>query len=144
METCGFAPSETLLDVMSVTDSFLFDLKHMDGGIHRGYTGQDNRQILRNAEMLIKDGADVLFRQPLVRGVNDSMTNIDETAGFLAGLGEKALRLQLMPYHRMGQSKYKALNATHNTDEFVVMDDSEIEAIRDAYVDRGIDCTISR
>jgi pyruvate formate lyase activating enzyme len=144
METCGFAPSEALLEVMPVTDSFLFDLKHMDGDVHRRYTGQDNRQILRNAGMLIKDGADVLFRQPLVRGVNDSMTNIDATAGFLSGLGEKALRLQLMPYHRMGQSKYKALNAAHDMDEFVVMDDSEVDALKDAYVDRGIDCTISR
>jgi glycyl-radical enzyme activating protein len=144
VETCGFVDSEAFLEILPVTDYFLFDLKHMDSDIHKKYTGQLNVRILKNAALLINNGADVLFRQPLIPGINDSDINIEATAGFLKSLGDKALKLQLMPYHRMGQSKYKALDMAYNMDEIAVMDNEKIEAVKNAYISRGIDCTISR
>jgi pyruvate formate lyase activating enzyme len=144
VETCGFADPEALLEVIPVTDHFLFDLKHMNSDIHRGYTGQSNEQILRNAALVLEHGADVVFRQPLIPGVNDSILNIEATAGFLTGLGKNATRLQIMPYHRMGQSKYQALNVPYITEGIGVADDEHIEAAKKAYIGLGIRCTISR
>jgi len=144
METCGWADPEALLEVLPVTDHFLFDLKHMDPDIHRKYAGQSNSRILRNAALVLEQGADVVFRQPLIPGINDSVANIDATAGFLAGLGANAMRLEIMPYHRMGQGKYKALNMPCSMEERGVADEAQVEAVKKAYIDRGIKCTISR
>jgi pyruvate formate lyase activating enzyme len=144
IETCGFADPETLLRVIPVTDYFLFDLKHMDPDTHKKYTGQSNDQIVKNAALLLKQGADVVFRQPLIHGVNDSNSNIEATAQFLTGLGEKATRLQIMPYHRLGESKYRALNRIYTVDEVAAGDDGQLEAVRKAYIHYGIECTISR
>lgn len=143
METCGLADPEALLDVIPVTDHFLFDLKHMDSDIHEKYTGQPNSQILKNAALVLEHDADVVFRQPLIPGINDSVMNIEATAGFLASLGKSAARLQLMPYHRMGQSKCKALNMPCGMEESGIADDEQAEAVKKAYIDRGIHCTIS-
>jgi pyruvate formate lyase activating enzyme len=144
VETCGLADPEALLEVIPVTDHFLFDLKHMDADAHSRYTGQSNRQILRNAALLLEHAADVIFRQPLIPGINDSTRNIEATAGFLASLGKNATRLQLMPYHGMGQSKYKALNVWYAMEGISVADDEQVAAVQKAYIDLGIDCTISR
>jgi pyruvate formate lyase activating enzyme len=144
IETCGLAEPDALLDVLPVTDHFLFDLKHMDSDIHKKYTGQPNSQILKNAALLLEQGADVVFRQPLIPGINDSLTNIDATAAFLTGLGKRATRLQLMHYHRMGQNKYKALNIQCLMEETGMADDTQVEVVKEAYIDRGIHCTISR
>lgn len=144
VETCGFADLEALLEVIPVTDHFLFDLKHMDPDTHSKYTGQSNSRILRNAALVLEHGADVVFRQPLVPGVNDSIVNIKETAGFLTSLGKNTIRLQIMPYHRMGQSKYKALNMQYTMEGIGVADGDQVEAVKKAYIDLGIDCTISR
>lgn len=144
IETCGLADSEALLDVLPVTDHFLFDLKHMDSDIHRKYTGQPNDQILKNATLILEQGADVVFRQPLIPGINDSRGNIEATAAFLNRLGKRAARLQLMPYHRMGQNKYKALNMPCPMEEIGMADDGRAEAVKAAYIERGIHCTISR
>jgi pyruvate formate lyase activating enzyme len=144
IETCGLAGPEALLDVIPVTDHFLFDLKHMDSDVHREYTGQPNSQILNNAALVLEKSADVIFRQPLIPGINDSLLNIEATAGFLNGLGKRAARLQLMPYHRMGQGKYKALNMPYTMEGPGIADDKQVEAVREAYIDRGINCTISR
>ena len=144
VETCGFVNEEALLEVMPVTDLFLFDLKQVDPSIHLQYTGQSNKMILKNAAFLVQAGANVLFRQPLVMGVNDSPDHIKEVAAFLNGLGEKTLNLQLMPYHRLGQDKYKALQLTYKMTKTKIMSSEEIEAVRKAYIDQGIHCSISQ
>jgi pyruvate formate lyase activating enzyme len=144
IETCGCVESDAFLEVIPVTNHFLFDLKLMDPEAHRKYTGQSNKKILKNAALLSERGADILFRQPLVPGINDSMENIEATALFLISLGKTAAKLQLMPFHRMGQSKYKALNMLYTMDGLGAADDEQVEAARKAYVERGIDCSISR
>jgi pyruvate formate lyase activating enzyme len=144
VETCGCVDSEALLEVIPATDHFLFDLKHMDPEIHKKQTGQSNIRILKNAELLLEREADVLFRQPLIPSVNDAIENIEATARFLTGLGKKAARLQIMPFHRMGQSKYKALNMLYNMEGVGAVEDEQAEAVRKAYIQCGIDCSISR
>ena len=144
VETCGFVDADAFLEVISVTDRFLFDLKHLDSDTHKMYTGHHNDIVLKNAALLIENDADVVFRQPLIPGVNDSPENIEATAGFLKNLGEKALGLELMPFHRMGKDKYKALNMEYRMGDLGVMDNADLEAIKKAYIDRGLNCMISR
>jgi len=144
VETCGFVDPEALLEVIPVTDHFLFDLKHMDSGAHQKYTGQPNGPILKNAALVMEQGADVVFRQPLIPGENDSVLNIEATAEFLTGLGRNARRLEIMPFHRMGYSKYKALNLPYTMEGTEVPDHGRVESVKTAYIDLGINCTVSR
>ena len=144
IETCGAINTDAIEAVLPVTDHFLFDIKHLDSEIHRCYTGLSNDRILENAGFLVKHEADVIFRNPLIPGVNDSESNIDATSKFLKGLGENALRFELMPYHRMGKDKYKALDMEYSLGDLDIMKNEDIEAIKKAYIDRGINCTISR
>jgi len=144
IETCGYVDTEALLEALPFTDHFLFDLKEMDPETHRKNTGQTNDKILKSAALLIECGANVLFRQPLVPGINNSLENIEATARFLIGLGRNAKKIQIMPYHRMGQSKYKALNLSYTMDGLEAADDEQVEAARKAYIKCGIDCSVSR
>ena len=144
VETCGCVDPEAFFKIIPVTDHFLFDLKLMNAEAHRDYTGQSNDIILKNAAMLIEKGADVVFRQPLIPGVNDTIGNIEATARFLTGIGKGAARLQLMPFHRMGQSKYRALNLPYTMEGLGAVEDEEVESARKAYIRCGVDCTVSR
>jgi pyruvate formate lyase activating enzyme len=144
IETCGVAGREALLEVIPVTDHFLFDLKHMDPDIHARFTGQSNGRILNNAALILEHGADIVFRQPLIPGINDTAGNIEATAAFLSSLGGGEARLELMPYHRMGQGKYRALNMRYPMNGTDAASSERAESVRNAYRDRGIRCTISR
>ncbi len=144
IETCGLVGRKAFLDVVPVTDHFLFDLKHMDPEIHKKHTGQPNGQIIENARLLVEKGVDIVFRQPLVPGINDTPENIEATADFLSGLCKTAARLELMPYHRMGQGKYRALNMKYPMDGIETAGEEMVESVRREYLDRGIRCTISR
>jgi pyruvate formate lyase activating enzyme len=144
IETCGLAGREALLGVIPVTDHFLFDLKHMDSDIHNTYAGQPNGPILENAALILEHDVDIVFRQPLIPGINDTTENIEATATFLSGLGKIDVKLELMPFHRMGWSKYRALNMKYPMDGTVAAEDGMVETVKTAYLDRGIRCTISR
>ena len=144
IETCGFASREALMEVLPVTDHFLFDLKLIDPRLHGRYTGRSNAPILDNARLLVKEGADVLFRQPLIPGVNDTVESMDATAAFLSDLGKENPGLELMPYHRMGLSKYAALGMTYRMNETGPAEKEMVESVQRSYLQRGIRCTISR
>ena len=144
VETCGEVPAEHLAGVMPLTDDFLYDLKLIDEDEHRENTGVSNGRILANARLLSENGAKALFRLPLVPGINDNERNTERTAAFLNSLGAGMARLQLMPFHRMGQSKYAALRMKYETEFLETMKADEIGRIVEEYRKRGIDCTISK
>lgn len=143
VETSGFVPVQSLLEVLPVTDYLLFDLKHMDSEIHSRYTGQPNGLILQNAALAASQGSNITFRIPLIPGVNDNDRNIDATAAFVLSLPGQH-EIQLMPYHRLGESKYKALGKACLMDGVRVMTSEQLEEIKREYIRRGADCSISK
>ena len=144
VETCGITDWETFVEILPVTNHFLFDLKHPDASAHEKHTGQSNERILTNAALLMERGADVLFRQPLIPGVNDSPENFAATADFLSRIGASGAGLELMPYHRMGQSKYHALDIKYHLEDIEPCSNEAAESACAAYKALGIRCTISR
>ena len=143
VETCGFVPAEAVRRVLPVTGLFLFDLKSMDPAVHMSITGQSNDLILENARLVASEGRGVLFRLPLIPGINDGDDNIGETAEFVKSLAVVSAELQIMPYHRAGQTKYDALSMVCETAGTEIMDAAGIEAVRQKFIDNGVDCTIS-
>ena len=144
IETCGCVPQKAFETAAPVTDLFYFDLKIADPKIHRQYTGTDNEQILANARYLAGTGANILFRQPLIPGINDTEDNIEGISAFIRSLGRADLALQLMPYHRMGLSKYAALDKPYELEEIQIMKPEEIEEVRSKYEALGVSCSISK
>ena len=144
VETCGCVPLRAFEKVLDLTDDFYFDLKLMDSEMHRAYTGRGNEDILENARFLAGRGANILFRQPLIPGVNSPEENVKATAAFIRSLGREDLALQLIPYHRMGTSKYAALDIPYTLEEMKPMTAEAVEAVRSLYESCGVPCTVSK
>ncbi len=103
VETCGFGSPSALLALARWTDLFLYDIKQMDAAQHRLYTGQENKLILDNLDLLLESGANVALRLPLVAGVNDRDADIE---AILAFLKKRPLeKVYLLPYHSLGCDK---------------------------------------
>jgi pyruvate formate lyase activating enzyme len=113
LETCGHAPWPHFAVVLEHVDLLQFDIKHLDPVKHKELTGQSNEIILDNLKKVrsIKDPRDVIIRIPVVTGCNDSVENIKSTAEFAAGLGFR--QIELVPYHRLGASKYAQYGMTY-------------------------------
>ena len=144
VETCGCVPAENVEAVRDLTDLFYFDLKLMDPEEHARHTGHDNALILENARRLAATGANILFRQPIIPSVNDTERNVAATAAFILSLGRPDVSLQLMPYHRLGSSKYAALDMPYTLEELPAMTVQQAEEICAMYVQHGVSCTVSK
>lgn len=107
LETTGFAPWETARKVFKNFDLILFDIKSMDDEIHRQYVGVSNHQILENARCAAREGFPLMFRVPLMGGINDSEENIRALAEFCRETGVRSV--EFLPYHKFGENKYRLL-----------------------------------
>ena len=114
VDTAGLVPFSTFEKVLPYTDLFLYDIKLLDPEKHRQYTGVSNRLILENLKKLFSAGAKLWIRIPVIGGVNDSPLEITEILEFLSQCG-KPEKLELLPYHAMGEHKYGALGKAAKT-----------------------------
>ena len=112
IETCGYGTWESFKGVLDYTDLVLYDLKHMDSSVHRTGTGVGNELILENAVRVYCEARKPMaVRVPVIPGFNDSEENIVATALFTASRLGPEVRIHLLPYHRLGESKNDRLEA---------------------------------
>ena len=97
--------------VLPWVDLVLLDLKVMDSGIHKRYTGVSNERILQNAQQLAQQPVDLIVRIPLISEVNTTEDNMTKTAKFLQDF-RRLQYVELLPYHDMGVDKYSSLGYT--------------------------------
>lgn len=110
LDTSGCVPWDTVRDALQYVDLVLFDLKHMDSTAHKAGTGVPNATILQNAVKIRHElKIPLVARVPIVPGYNDSFDNISATARFVVEELDKSVRIHLLPYHRMGETKYERL-----------------------------------
>ena len=108
LDTCGYAPRGILKSVMDLVDLFLYDIKFVDPGLHKTYTGRDNHSILSNLKTIDRHSRRTVIRFPLVPGITDSKENLSQVLRFLSTL--KAIRdIDLLPYHNLAAGKYRRL-----------------------------------
>jgi pyruvate formate lyase activating enzyme len=109
VETCGFADWAILKEVGRHLKLILFDIKSMNNTKHKTVTGVSNELILGNFRKL-RDAfpkLQILARIPLIPGLNDTEEEIGAILSFIKIM--KNVSCELLPYHRIGQSKYKFL-----------------------------------
>ncbi|MGQ9616841.1 MAG: glycyl-radical enzyme activating protein [Spirochaetota bacterium] len=135
VETSGYAPWPAIEEIIDATDLLLYDLKHMDSDMHRKFTGVPNELIFENAlkasfkiNSMGESNKQMIFRVPLIGGVNTDKKNIEAVAAF--ALKAKVGEVHLLPYHRLGESKYRKLGKEYSFQAFTP-DDELIEEIRD-------------
>ena len=125
VDTAGLATTEIILDVAKRTNLFLYDLKMMDSERHRKWVGVPNEKILENLKALSETGVKIIIRIPLIGGVNDDEENMTATARFVAALSGEKKEVNLLPYHKIAQTKYQKLG---RPDDFRLLEEPSKEA----------------
>jgi len=128
IETSGYVEWNVLKEILKFTDLVLYDLKHMDPNKHQEFTGVSNELILQNLSRSIDDGKKVIIRFPLIPGFNDDMENIETMAKFIKKL-DKIQEIDVLPYHRLGKSKYQALQREYSGDKIRLPTRRQVEEV---------------
>ena len=107
--TCGWFDMDdsTTRRAIGAADLLLFDVKHVDGALHRQFTQVDNSRIMENFRRLGNEfpHIPVIARTPVVAGFNDTPQAIGEIAFFVAHM-PTVVGHELLPYVAAGENKY--------------------------------------
>ena len=137
IDTCGYAPFSAFEKILPYVDTFLYDIKLMDGEEHLRYTGKDNRLILENLCRLQRAGARIHLRIPVIGGVNNREEFFLQVLDFLKKEGIHPKKISLLPYHTLGQEKYPQLSQSGETHRFTVPSPEEMEAFAALFSNQG-------
>lgn len=112
IDSCGYPCTEETLAALDAADLVLFDLKGLNSARHQENTGAGNEEILRTFEHLRATNKPVIVRAPLVPGYNDSPEEL-AALGLLLRESPNVERVDLMPYHEYGVSKYEEIGLAY-------------------------------
>jgi len=88
-------------------------------------------------------GADVLFRMPIIPGINDGPADLEAVAGFVQRLQGTNPHVELMPYHRLGEGKYRSLDRPYPLSGLAPLTAEDVAGAQKVFEGRGLECTIS-
>ncbi|MBN1108141.1 MAG: glycyl-radical enzyme activating protein [Bacteroidales bacterium] len=139
VDTSGYVDTKDLLSIIPHTDLFLYDLKHLDAGKHLLYTGVSNELIINNLKIIFDSGKDVMIRFPVIPGLNDDIEHLEKMRSFLSEYGpEKIRKLNLLPYHKTGSSKYSKFGIQYRMNGIEPPSPARMKELMDFFAETGI------
>ena len=132
MESMACADWKVIERILPYLDTYLMDIKHTDPVMHEKFTGRRNELMLENAKKVAASRmTELVIRVPVIPTFNCTKEEIESIARFSAALpGVK--KMHLLPYHRLGQDKYKGLGRQYELKDIVPPDNATMEALADA------------
>ena len=131
IETSGFGQRERLLELLPLTDLFLFDWKQSDRDAHQRQVGVAQHRIHDNLIALSEAGAHIRLRCPVIPGINDRDSHfqtIARLANDLAGIEA----VEVMPYHPMGRAKSERIGSHWQLPDLAFVDETQAASWRTA------------
>ena len=140
VETSAYVPRTVLLAALPYIQWLFIDIKHMDSGKHREGTGVPNELILDNIRWIRRTNwpGRMVLRMPVVPGFNDTVANAEATAEFLTEIGLSDINL--LPFHRLGASKYEQLGLNYEYAEQASVGQEALGALAAVYREKAITC----
>ena len=89
------------------TDLYLLDIKHIDNDNHKSITGVSNTNTLNYAKWLSGKGKRIWIRHVLVPNLTDDEESLTKLYNFIKTINVE--KIEVLPYHTMGEVKYKNL-----------------------------------
>ncbi len=142
VESSGYVPQPVLQEALPFVQWLFVDLKHMDTCKHEDKTGVPNRLILDNIRWLRSTdwAGRIVVRMPIIPGFNDALENANATAKFLQEVGLD--EINLLPFHRMGASKYERLGVSYDYAEQPSLAQEDLAHLTAVFRDYDISCYV--
>ncbi len=141
LESTGCAKYESIQKLLPYLDLYLMDIKHINSEKHKRFTTQPNELILENARKIAVDAKKLIIRVPVIPTFNDTEDEIRDIAKFTKSLGTVE-ELHLLPYHRLGEDKYKGLGRTYEMHGIDLIPDEKIQKFKTVVEETGLNCRI--
>ena len=131
VDTAADVPFGAFEKTAPFTDCYFVDLKAADVADYRDVIGGNFDRVCANIRRLVAAGLPMHIRIPLIPDFNTSRDYVKQMTVVLKDLGVTAV--DLLPFHRMGSSKYTALGWPYAYAKTEPFTPEQVEEIADGY-----------
>lgn len=137
VETTGAVDAHTFAQAVEAVDYLLFDIKHHDPQKHAEAVGGSLPPILANLRRALASKKELLVRIPVIPGYNSALADARAFAALLAGLG--VARVEALPFHQFGESKYQRLGRAYALAGVPALHEEDLAAYKQVLREGGLD-----
>jgi len=133
IDTSGYGHGD-YAEILKYTDLVLLDIKHTTSKGYLSLTGKDTTDVNLFLQALRKSKTRVWVRHVVVPGITDSKKHIAKIAEIISEEVPNVDKVQLLPYHVLGVSKYEDLSIPYKLKGVEAMDKdktNELQALLD-------------
>ena len=142
VDTTGFVKWDVIEAILPYTDLFLYDIKGIDGALHKQVIGVPNDLILENARKIAAAGGKFQIRIPVMPMYSDSAEAFEEIGRFCLELGDAVELIQILPYHELGTVKWERLQTNRPIFEATPPSDELIQKRKKQLEDMGLNVIV--
>lgn len=108
--------SEDIKELITLTDLFLLDIKHINDKKCKNLVGFSNKKELAFAKYLSANNKSMWIRHVLIPGITDDKKDLLELKKFINSLNTVE-KVELLPYHSIGKYKWEQLGYKYDLED---------------------------
>lgn len=131
IDTSGmFSLTDKLKELISLTDLFLLDIKHINSKKCEELVGFSNEKELEFARYLSNIKKPMWIRQVIIPNVTDDESDLLQLKEFIKSLSSVE-KIELLKYHDMGKFKWESLGYKYELDNVRTATDEDIKRAKE-------------
>ena len=143
LDTSGFLGASVDDAFLDTVDLVLLDVKSGLPETYRKVTGRELQPTLDFGRRLANRNAHIWIRYVLVPNLTDAVANVDAVADYVQslqglGAGGAVERVEILPFHQMGASKWAALGRPYPLATTKPPSNELVDRVRAQFRDRGL------
>ena len=142
LDTCGYSPWKVFDQILPYVDLVLFDLKTLDDGAHRQFTGVSIDPILENLKRIDAAGIPIWIRTPVIPVYTDSSDNIRRISEFISSKLKRVERYDLLAFSNLCRAKYEQLGMNFPCRDSELVSRDRMMELKSIAENIGIDKTV--
>lgn len=109
-------------EILKYTDLVLLDVKHYEESEYKKITGRSMDSYNSFVEEVRKANTPLWIRHVVVPGITDDEEHIRNLSNYIKSTFKNIKKIELLPYHTMGEEKYKKLEIDYRLKGLKPMD----------------------
>lgn len=120
-------------EILNLCDLVLYDIKAIDNSSYSFICGKNISETERFQKALVKSGVKTVVRQVVIPGINDNDEYMQKLSEYIKVNLPGTTDVELLPYHLMGEHKYKKMNIPMPLEGIPAMDKEKTQRLWEKY-----------
>ncbi len=132
LDTAGVG-NGNYLELLKYIDLIIFDVKHTDSVGYKTITGSNTLESFEFIKCANKLNKDFWIRQVIIPNITDTNYYLESLKNYLKQINN-IKKIEFLPYHKLGEEKYKKLNIDYKAKNIKEMDKDKCNLLYQEFI----------